>query len=94
MRIPFYDLRGVNARFEGAFLAAQSRILQSGWYLLGSETRSFESEFAAYAGVAHCVCVANGFDALRLTLEAWTSLAASPEATKSSFQRIRLWRPP
>ena len=74
MRIPFYDLRSVNARFEVDFLAVQARILQSGWYLLGDETRSFENEFAAFTGAAHCICVANGYDALRLTLEAWISL--------------------
>ena len=43
-------------------------MLASGWYILGRECAAFESEFAAYCGVAHCVSVANGTDALELAL--------------------------
>ena len=49
-------------------------MLQSGWFLRGAETRGFESEFAAFTRAPHCVLVANGYDALRLTLRAWVSL--------------------
>jgi dTDP-4-amino-4,6-dideoxygalactose transaminase len=49
-------------------------VLRSGWFLRGEETRGFESEFAAFTGAPHCVLVANGYDALRLTLRAWVSL--------------------
>ena len=49
-------------------------MLQSGWFLRGAETREFESEFAAWTKAPHCVLVANGYDALRLTLRAWISL--------------------
>ena len=40
----------------------------SGWYLLGAELRAFEAEFAAYVDTRHCVGVANGLEALRLSL--------------------------
>src|SRR5450631_3087390 len=50
--------------------AAVKRVLDSGWYILGRECAAFEAEFAAYCGVAHCVSLANGTDALELALRA------------------------
>ena len=45
-------------------------VVRSGRYILGPEVRAFEEEFAAYLGVAHCVGVANGTDALTIALRA------------------------
>jgi dTDP-4-amino-4,6-dideoxygalactose transaminase len=50
--------------------AAISRVLERGSYILGQEVESFETEFAAYLGVAQAVGVANGTDALELALRA------------------------
>ena len=50
--------------------AAMQRVLQSGHYILGAETETFEREFAAYLGVDGCVGVANGTDAIELALRA------------------------
>jgi len=50
--------------------AAISRVLESGWYILGEEVKHFEREFAAYCGVAECIGVANGTDALAIALRA------------------------
>ena len=74
IRVPFLDVAAINSRFADAFADAQARVLSSGWFLRGDETRAFEAEFAAYTGSRHCVLVANGYDALRLTLRAWLSL--------------------
>ncbi|PWT75155.1 MAG: aminotransferase [Proteobacteria bacterium] len=74
MRVPFLDVAGINSRFGREFAEAQARVLQSGWFLRGAETRSFESEFGTRTGAPHCVLVANGYDALRLALRAWISL--------------------
>jgi dTDP-4-amino-4,6-dideoxygalactose transaminase len=49
---------------------AARRVLESGWYILGDEVRSFEEEFAAYLGVTHCIGVGNGTEALHLALVA------------------------
>ena len=49
---------------------AVSRVLSSGSYLLGGETRAFEAEFSCCVGVEHGVAVANGTDALRIALQA------------------------
>jgi dTDP-4-amino-4,6-dideoxygalactose transaminase len=74
LRVPFLDVQGINARFQREFDEALSRVSRSGRYLFGAETEAFEREFAAWNGSAHCICVANGLDALRLTLRAWISL--------------------
>jgi dTDP-4-amino-4,6-dideoxygalactose transaminase len=50
--------------------AAIAQVLESGWYILGQHVTAFESEFAAYLGVAHAVGVASGTDALHLALRA------------------------
>ncbi len=54
----------------GEIDAAIGRVLASGRYLLGPETEAFESEFASYVGVGHCVTCASGTDALHLALRA------------------------
>jgi dTDP-4-amino-4,6-dideoxygalactose transaminase len=47
---------------------AISRVLASGWFVLGPEVKAFEKEFADYCGTVHCVTLANGTDALELAL--------------------------
>jgi dTDP-4-amino-4,6-dideoxygalactose transaminase len=49
---------------------AASSVIRSGWYVLGQEVSQFESEFASYIGAKHCIGVANGLDALILSIEA------------------------
>lgn len=44
------------------------RFLASGRYVLGPEHAAFESEFADFLGVRHCLGVASGTDALELAL--------------------------
>ena len=39
-------------------------VLNSGWYILGNEVKSFETEFSDYVGTKHCVGLASGLDAL------------------------------
>jgi len=46
------------------------RVLDSGWFIGGKETESFESEFKEYIGVKHAVACANGTAAILLALEA------------------------
>lgn len=69
--VPFLDLKAVNDAHGDEIRSAIDRVLESGWYLLGSECASFETEFAEYCGVRHCIGVANGLDALTLILRAY-----------------------
>ncbi|MEA2331776.1 MAG: hypothetical protein QOH58_1914 [Thermoleophilaceae bacterium] len=56
--------------YHGRLTEAIDRVARSGTYILGPEVKAFEAEFAAYLGVRHCVGVANGTDALTITLRA------------------------
>jgi dTDP-4-amino-4,6-dideoxygalactose transaminase len=69
-QVPLNDLSRY-ARHVGDELAAcLDRVLRSGRYVLGDEVAGFERAFADYCGVAHCVGVGNGTDALELALRA------------------------
>jgi dTDP-4-amino-4,6-dideoxygalactose transaminase len=47
---------------------AIDRVLESGWYILGKEVEEFEAEFARFVGTKYCIGVANGLDALQISL--------------------------
>lgn len=69
--IKFLDLHKINERFRPEIDAAIKRVLDSGWYLLGKEDEKFESDFAAFCGVKHCIGCANGLDALNLIIKGY-----------------------
>ncbi|AWT48949.1 aminotransferase [Psychrobacter sp. YP14] len=69
--IPFLDLKAVNQQYRDELVAAATRVIDSGWYIGGNELSRFEDSFATYCGTKHCIGVANGLDALILTLKAW-----------------------
>lgn len=72
--IPFLDLQAINQQYADELLAAASRVISSGWYIQGDELKKFEKNFSNYCGVKHCIGVANGLDALTLTMRAWKIL--------------------
>ncbi|EGL3838590.1 DegT/DnrJ/EryC1/StrS family aminotransferase [Campylobacter upsaliensis] len=69
--VKFLDLKKVNERFNKEFEVKFKELLDSGWFLLGEQTKLFEKQFANYCGVEHCIGVANGLDALRLIIRAF-----------------------
>ena len=71
MMIKFLDLQKINERFRPEIDAAIKRVLDSGWYLLGKEDEKFESDFATFCGVKHCIGCANGLDALNLIIKGY-----------------------
>jgi len=72
--IPFLDLKKVNEQYQTELKEACSRVIDSGWYVLGKEVTEFEKEFATYCETEHCLGVANGLDALVLILRAYIEL--------------------
>jgi len=69
-KIPFLDLRAGYLELKSEIDDAVSRVLDSGWYILGPEVESFEEEFATYCQTKFSIGVANGLDALTLALRA------------------------
>lgn len=79
MTVPFLDLKAINGQYRDDLVEAATRVIDSGWYIQGTEVRAFEEEFANYCGSKHCIGVANGLDALTLTLRAWKEMGKLKE---------------
>ena len=73
--IPFLDLRAINAQYRDELVKACTRVIDSGWYIGGNELKQFENSFADYCSTKFAIGVANGLDALILTLRAWKELS-------------------
>lgn len=72
--IPFLDLKNINQQYREELITACMRVIDSGWYIGGEELESFEKNFSEYCGAQFAIGVANGLDALILTLRAWKEL--------------------
>lgn len=77
--ISFLDLKKLNSVYAEQLREACARVIDSGWFIGGQELANFERSFAEYCGVEHCVGVANGLDALTLTLRAWKEMGRLEE---------------
>ncbi|MEU9673639.1 DegT/DnrJ/EryC1/StrS family aminotransferase [Streptomyces parvus] len=90
MNIPFLNLKAPHAEIREELDAAYHRVIDSGWFLLGSELEAFESEFAAYCGAEHCVAVGSGCDALELALRG-LGIGPGDEVIVPSATYIATW---
>lgn len=88
--VPFVDLKTINSLSCDTLQNAFSRVLFSGWYILGKEVEAFEREFADYCGVEYCVGVGNGLDALHLILQA-LGIGPGDEVIVPSNTYIATW---
>ena len=68
MKVDFLDVKAGYIELKPQIDAAIKGILESGWYVLGSEVDLFEKDYAKYCESEHCVGVGNGLDALHLGL--------------------------
>ena len=64
------DFKAEPAEMREAMLGAVSRVLESGWYVLGNEVVAFEKQWASACGVDYAVGVGNGMDAIEIALRA------------------------
>jgi len=60
MKIPFLDLKSPYLELKQELDEAYFRVMESGWYILGSEVEAFEHEFATYCKTMHCIGVGMG----------------------------------
>lgn len=68
--IPLSSPKASYLEHQEAFQQTINKFLDSGYYILGPEVQSFETAFANFVGVEHCVTVNNGTDAIVLALRA------------------------
>lgn len=88
--IPFLDVKAAWDELRDELTAAQTRVMQSGWYIGGPEVETFEADFARYCQAGHAVGVGNGLDALRLTLLAM-GVGPGDEVIVPSHTFIATW---
>ena len=70
MEIPFLSFENTNRQIKSEVMSAIEKVFDSKWYILGQEVKNFEEKYASYNQVKFCIGVANGLDALILSLKA------------------------
>ena len=70
MSVPLVDLRWQHAEIDEEVRQGWDQVLETTSFMQGAPVAAFEQEFAAHLGVARCVGVANGTDALEIALRA------------------------
>ena len=88
--IPFLNLQDGYRELKSEIDQAVLRVLDSGLYILGDELEAFETEWASYCGASHSVGVANGLDALILSMHA-LGIGAGDEIIVPSHTFIATW---
>ena len=68
--IPLVDLGAQHALVADEVAEGFARVLATTAFVGSEDVSAFETEFAAFCGVDHCVGVANGTDAIELALRA------------------------
>ena len=69
MNIPLVDLQAQYRGIKDEIDSAMSEVIAKSAFVGGSYVKSFETAFARYCGVKHCIGVGNGTDALFITLK-------------------------
>jgi dTDP-4-amino-4,6-dideoxygalactose transaminase len=69
--IEYENLGKLNEPFFDEYKQSFSEVLSSGWFVLGKSVQQFEDSYAVYCQSNHCVGVANGLDALIISLKAF-----------------------
>lgn len=69
--IPIADLKAQLQRIRPEIDEAITRVLESTAFVFGEDVGRLEEEFAAFCGASHACAVANGTDALHLSLRAY-----------------------
>jgi dTDP-4-amino-4,6-dideoxygalactose transaminase len=88
--IPFLSLEFQHAAVEQELREAMDRVVKSNWFILGKELERFEHEYAAYHKTRFCAGVANGLDAIILSLRA-LGIGPGDEVIIPSHTFIATW---
>lgn len=70
MKIPFLSFGGMHPALREEMIQVFTEFYDRQYYVLGKSVEQFETEYAAYNKVKHCVGVSNGLDAIYLSLKA------------------------
>lgn len=90
MKIPFVNFEPMHHALQVAMQAAFQRVYHSNWFVLGKEVQAFETDYAQFNEVKHCVGLSNGLDALHLALKA-LGIGPGDEVIVPSNTYIATW---
>ncbi|MBK9329846.1 MAG: DegT/DnrJ/EryC1/StrS family aminotransferase [Sphingobacteriales bacterium] len=69
MQVPFLSFNEMNQSIKREVMVAFEQFFDSNSYVLGNRLRLFENEYANFNGIAHCVGISNGLEALHIALK-------------------------
>lgn len=95
MKVPYVDIAAQYQDHKEEILKSLDRVLASGQYIMGEELESFEQQFANLCQTKYAIGVANGTDAIVLTLKALgisegDEVITAPNSWVSSMSSIAL----
>ena len=90
MSVRFLDLKSIHKEIQEEIQEAISAVLDSGVYIGGDSVNEFETNYAKYLGAKYCVGVANGLDAIKLSLMA-LNIKDGDEVIVPSHTFIATW---
>lgn len=77
--IKFLDLQKINTQYADELKRVASEVIDSGWYIHGTNVKEFESSLASYLNCKNVIGVGNGLDALRIILKAYIEMGLMQE---------------
>jgi dTDP-4-amino-4,6-dideoxygalactose transaminase len=89
-KIEFLDLKKINLNYLKQFHEKLDDLLNEGWFVLGKSVSNFEDEYARFSNVKYSIGVANGLDALMLSLKA-LNIGKGDEVIVPSNTYIATW---
>ena len=69
MNIPFLSFHGMHDPLKADITKAFRKVYDSHWYIMGNELKQFEANYATYSKTKFSIGVANGLDALIISLK-------------------------
>ena len=90
MSIPYLNLHPQNLPLKQELLNATEEVIDKSWYVLGKHVELFEEQYSKFSNVAYCKGVANGLDALILSLRA-LKIGPGDEVIVPSNTYIATW---
>ncbi len=90
MKVPFCDLKKVNAELSSLIDEALATVRDSGQYILGEQVTAFENEWAQYCEMDYAVGVGCGLDAMVLMLKAY-GIGAGDEVIVPTNTYVATW---
>jgi dTDP-4-amino-4,6-dideoxygalactose transaminase len=90
MNVPFLSFAGMHTPIKSELINAFESVYDSHWYIMGNSLKMFEKNYAEFSKTTYCAGVANGLDALTISLKA-LNISSGDEVIVPSNTYIASW---